>query len=324
MKPLIKKIKGNNLLPFLLFLFVSFCLWLLQVLNDRYETTFSVSVRVVEVPDGIHFEEGEKVELKVLVRDEGIALMGYELNERPVINVKYSDLADNNGHLTVASSFFKNSVAELLEPSTTLVQFFDETVSFNVMKGAKEVPVRLNHEAQVPAKYSVDCIELSPQTVTVAAVPAVLAEIDTIDTELLSGVLLDGDKSVKVKLVSDVPLTIDPSVVTVNFYVSEKLERNVLVPVKLVGFPEGSFVPELPECVEVCFSVAKANVDVVKPSDFVVELNYYEYQNEKGDSVALSLATSSPYVENVSYSPRKVKKVKESKGFGQGFWNLIF
>ena len=75
---------------------------------------------------------------------------------------------------------------------------------------------------------------------------------------------------------------------------------------------------------DICFSVAKANVDVVKPSDFVVELNYYEYQNEKGDSVALSLATSSPYVENVSYSPRKVKKVKESKGFGQGFWNLIF
>ena len=323
MKPLIKKIKGNSLLPFLLFLFVSSCLWLLQVLNERFETAFVVSVRVTGVPEGISFEEGEEVDLKALVRDEGIVLMGYELRERPVINLDYSDLTDNNGHLTIQSSAFKNSVAELLEPSTTLVQFVDETLSFNVMKAAKDVPVRLNHEVQIPAKCSLDYIELSPQWVTVAAVPDVLAEIDTIDTEFLSGLLLEGNKSVQVKLVSNAALTIDPSVVTVNFYVSEKLHRSVLVPVKLVGVPEEVMLPGIPEYVEVKFSVAKANVDVVKPSDFVVELNYYEYQNEKGDSVALSLVSSSPYVGNISYSPAKVKKVKKFD-FGHGVWNYIF
>lgn len=316
-----KKVKGNNLLPFLFFLFVSCCLWLLQVMNEQFETDIPVSVRVENIPRGIKFEEGDLAEFRVLVRDEGIVLMQYELGEKPELVVDYSELRDADGHLSIPTAVFKNKVAAMLEPTTEIVQFLSETVSFDIMKNAKDVPVRLNLDVQVPAKFSLDYVDYEPKTVTVAAIADVLNEIDSIDTELLSGIVLDENKSVSVALVAGKNVKIDPQTVTVNFSVSQKLERDVLVPLNLVGFPENAFVLGLPDFVDVSYRVAKAHIDNVKPSDFVVELNYYDYENATGDSVALSVVTSSPYVEDVSFSPMRVKKVETKPGSG---WFMDF
>lgn len=44
---------SREFLIFLFFVFVSFCFWLLQVLNDDYETEFSVPLRLKNVPSDV-------------------------------------------------------------------------------------------------------------------------------------------------------------------------------------------------------------------------------------------------------------------------------
>ena len=45
--------KSREFLIFLFFVFVSFFFWLLQVLNDDYETEFSIPIRMKNVPDNV-------------------------------------------------------------------------------------------------------------------------------------------------------------------------------------------------------------------------------------------------------------------------------
>ena len=44
---------SREFLIFLFFVFVSFCFWLLQILNDDYETEFSIPLRMKNVPNNV-------------------------------------------------------------------------------------------------------------------------------------------------------------------------------------------------------------------------------------------------------------------------------
>lgn len=307
-KSLKNKVRGNKLLPFLFFLFVSCCLWLLQVMNEKFETDIPFSVYVDNVPDGIDFEEGDHAEMRVLLRDNGAVLFGYELSERPAIRIDYSELKDNNGCMTIPSSELKSEVMSHLETTTSLVQFLNETVTFNVKRVAKEVPVKVNIDVKPSAKFSFE-YDYEPKMVTVAATSDVVEQLDSVGTELLSDILLDEDKIVRVQLVADKNVKIAPRYVDVNFHVYEMQEKCVSVPLNLVGFPDEYPLPDVPDYVDITFNLPDTFKDKVKPGDFVVELSYYEYENAKSDSVPLSVVSSLPsYVKDVSCSPSFIKK----------------
>ena len=71
-KDFFKKLKGNNLFPFLFFLLVSCCLWLLQVLNEDYETDIPFSVSILNVPEGIELVDGNEAEVLVRLATEAL------------------------------------------------------------------------------------------------------------------------------------------------------------------------------------------------------------------------------------------------------------
>ena len=45
--------KSREFLIFLFFILVSFSFWLLQVLNDEYETELSIPIRMKQVPENV-------------------------------------------------------------------------------------------------------------------------------------------------------------------------------------------------------------------------------------------------------------------------------
>ena len=62
---------SREFLIFLFFVFVSFCFWLLQVLNDDYETEFSVPLRLKNVPSDVVLTSELPDELRIGVKDRG-------------------------------------------------------------------------------------------------------------------------------------------------------------------------------------------------------------------------------------------------------------
>ena len=88
-----KSEKGHNLFVFFCFLFVSFCLWLLKALNEKFETDIVVDVVVMNIPEGLELEE-DVVGVEVFVRDEGTKLVGYMFGANPQTNIDFKDLTE--------------------------------------------------------------------------------------------------------------------------------------------------------------------------------------------------------------------------------------
>ena len=72
---------SREFLIFLFFVFVSFCFWLLQILNDDYETEFSIPLRMKNVPNNVVLTSELPSELKIGVKDRGTVLTNYMLGK---------------------------------------------------------------------------------------------------------------------------------------------------------------------------------------------------------------------------------------------------
>ena len=72
---------SREFLIFLFFVFVSFCFWLLQVLNDDYETEFSIPLRLKNVPSDVVLTSELPDELRIGVKDRGTVLANYMLGQ---------------------------------------------------------------------------------------------------------------------------------------------------------------------------------------------------------------------------------------------------
>ena len=73
--------KSREFLIFLFFVLVSFFFWLLQVLNDDYETEFSIPIRMKNVPDNVVMISELPSELRLGVKDRGTVLANYMLGQ---------------------------------------------------------------------------------------------------------------------------------------------------------------------------------------------------------------------------------------------------
>ena len=65
---------SREFLIFLFFVFVSFCFWLIQILNDDYETEFSIPIRMKNVPNNVVLTSEFPSELKIGVKTRGTIL----------------------------------------------------------------------------------------------------------------------------------------------------------------------------------------------------------------------------------------------------------
>ena len=71
--------KSREFLVFLFFVLVSFAFWLLQTLDDVYQTEFKVPLRLKNVPKEVVITSDLPEEVRVQVEDRGTVLLNYML-----------------------------------------------------------------------------------------------------------------------------------------------------------------------------------------------------------------------------------------------------
>ena len=96
---------SREFLIFLFFVFVSFCFWLLQVLNDDYETEFSIPLRLKNVPSDVVLTSELPDELRIGVKDRGTVLANYMLGQTfyPIV-VDFKDYEDKGSRVRIPVS----------------------------------------------------------------------------------------------------------------------------------------------------------------------------------------------------------------------------
>ena len=305
-KDFFKKLKGNNLLPFLFFLLVSCCLWLLQVLNEDYETDIPFTVSILNVPEGIELVDGNEAEVLVRLNDRGTVLSKYKIGKSHSLTVDFADFKHRGGTLCLPVSQLKKQIAGVVESTTSIVHYHDDTLYVEVVQSRKLLPVKFNGKIDAADHYEISSITIDPVEVMVSAMPDRLEEMEFVETEYIVKKYLKSDRTFQVNIETAGYMSAEPSVVNVNISVSPLKIKKVRVPVTLVGFPGPLFAFWIPNEVELSFEVSEANYEHIGPSDFTVHLYYKDIVANVGGYAPLKLVSTSPFVKNVVVKPSRI------------------
>ena len=177
--------KSREFLIFLFFVFVSFSFWLLQVLNDDYETEISVPLKMKNVPENVVLTSELPTVLKVTIKDRGTVLVNYLLGQTVYpVSVNFEDYVDRGSQVRIPSMTLDKRIASQLNQSTKLLAIKPDTLEYIYTKGkAKKIPVKLCGDVETERQYYIADVVCLPDSVMVYAPREILDTITAAYTE---------------------------------------------------------------------------------------------------------------------------------------------
>ena len=308
--------KGSReFLIFLFFVFVSFCFWLLQVLNDDYENDYTMSLRMKRVPDNVVLTSDLPSNLKVTLKDRGTVLVNYSWGHGLApLDLDFEEYADKGNHVRIPAMSLVKKISAQLNQSTKLLSIKPDTLEFIYTKGAaKVVPVRMQGTITPERQYYVSDTIFSPDSVKVYAPKAILDTISgaytqPLNLEGVSDMVNQGLAFVPVKGVRFIPDSVDMALKVDVF-----AEKTVDVPVMGINFPHDKVLRTFPSKVKVTFQIGLSRFMEVGPEDFLVVVDYNDLQNEDGDKCTLQLKEMPKGVNHVRVNPKEMEYIIEQK-----------
>lgn len=314
--------KCKECLVFLFFVLVSFAFWMLQTLDDVYQTEFKVPLRLKNVPKEVVLTSELPNEVRVRVEDRGTVLLNYMLGRTffPV-SFDFNDYRDKGTHVHIPSAELLKKVAAQLNVSTHLISVRPDTLDFIYTMGkAKKVPVRLNGEVRAGLQYYVSHIGFVPDSVIAYAPQEVLdtltaAYTERVDLENVADTLHKRVSLQKLKGVKFVPAYNDLSV-----YVDMYSEKTVEVPIVGINFPANKVLRTFPSKVQVTFQVGLMHFKEISSEDFFIGVTYEDILKTNGDKLLLTLKSVPDYVSHARIIPDSVDYlIEQTEGEGNGW-----
>lgn len=314
--------KCKECLVFLFFVLVSFAFWMLQTLDDVYQTEFKVPLRLKNVPKEAVLTSELPNEVRVRVEDRGTVLLNYMLGRTffPV-SFDFNDYRDKGTHVHISSAELLKKVAAQLNVSTHLISVRPDTLDFIYTMGkAKKVPVRLNGEVRAGLQYYVSHIGFVPDSVIAYAPQEVLdtltaAYTERVDLENVADTLHKRVSLQKLKGVKFIPAYNDLSV-----YVDMYSEKTVEVPIVGINFPANKVLRTFPSKVQVTFQVGLMHFKEISSEDFFIGVTYEDILKANGDKLLLTLKSVPDYVSHARIIPASVDYlIEQTEGEGNGW-----
>ena len=305
----------REFLIFLFFVLISFSFWLLQMLDDSYQTNFKMQVRLKNLPKEVVMTSDLPSEIDVQVEDRGTVLINYLLGRSfyPVV-FDFNDYDDLGPTVTVSIEDVKKKISAQLNTSTKLLAIRPDTLGFIYTKGnAKKVPVALSGQVAAGREFYISDTKLNPDSVMVYAPENLLNTIHTIYTTPVSikGVTDTLTQQVKLQKIKGAKFV--PEVDTLTIMVDMYSEKRIEVPIVGTGFPPGKVLRTFPSKAQVYFQVGVKNFSSVTADDFLVGLSYDELVNNDRDQVSLELKKSPEHVGNIRIVPPMVDYLIEER-----------
>ena len=307
--------KSREFLVFLFFVFVSFSFWLLQVLNDDYETELSIPIKMKNVPENVVITSEIPSELRIGVKDRGTVLINYMLGQTfyPVV-IDFVEHAYKGNHVLIPFSMLTKRITGQLNQSTKILAVKPDTLEFIYTQGkGKKLPVKLQGTVKAERQYYISDIVYSPDSVTVYAPRHILDTLTTAYTNFVT--IEDISDSVRrrldimpVKGARFVPAYSDVSVM-VDVYA----EKTVEVPVLGIGFPKDKILRTFPSKVQVDFQVGLKHFKDVSADDFAVEVDYKDLKNAANEKCRPRLNVLSPYVNHARVNSEEIDFIIEQQ-----------
>lgn len=300
--------KSREFFLFMFFFLVAGGFWLLQTLNNDYETEFTIPVRLRGVPNDVVITSEPAPELRVKVKDKGTVLLNYMLGKSfyPFM-LDFDADQGSNDHVRVLVSQYEKKILSQFNVSTRLLSIKPDTLEYFYSTGAfKRVPVRLQGSVSAGRQYYLSDTIFSPDSVSVYASAEAL---DTIKAAYTQPVRLEGISDTlrrQVGLVGRKGVKFVPSAIEMVLPVDIYTEKTVEVPLRGINFPAHKAFRAFPSKVKVTFQVGLSRFRQIDAGDFHIYVSYEELLRLGADKYTVKLKNQPKGISHVRFNPEQV------------------
>lgn len=310
-----KKIKNfllsDNSREFLIFLFfflIASGFWLLQTLNNDYETEFSIPVRLKGVPNNVVLTSELPSEVRIKVKDKGTVLLNYMLGKSFFpINLDFEDYKGRNNRVRIYASEFEKKILNQLNVSTHLLSVKPDTLEYIYATGkSKLIPVQFVGKVTAARQYYLSDTLCSPDSVLVYAPESMLDTLTAAYTQRFERSNVSDTLRQRLSLATVHGAKFVPNVVDFTFPVDIYTEKTVEVSLYGINFPADKVLRAFPSKVQVTFQVGLSRFSKIKADDFNVNVSYEELLKLGSDKYTIKLKNIPFGVSHVRFTPDQV------------------
>ena len=300
--------RAHEVLVFLVCFVLSGLFWFFQTMDEEFESTVSVPVRLRDVPKDVvlTYESAHNVEIHV--RDKGSALLGYWARGGfSPVNIHYEELPEETSPVRMPVSTLRSALTNQLSSTAQVLAMSPDTLEFQfAFTVARKVPVRLRADIQVPEPYFVSRTTIEPDSVQIYADAHVLDTLSALYTEPLHV------RNLKDTLRREIALRIPRGVKSLTENVQVRLKTDVLtervleIPVEGRGFPAEYLLKSFPSKVRVTFLLPMSRYQDMDASMAHAYLDYEALRLIGEGHAPVSLEGVPEWVRQAGVSPSNV------------------
>lgn len=318
----IKKIRSllfgkisRDFLIFLFFVFISFCFWMLQTMNNVYETEVKIPLIFKNLPKKIVITSDIPSLLKITVKDKGTVLANYSVGKhfKPVV-IDFLDIKDRGDNASILPSEFIDKISSQLNQSTKILSISPDTIDFiYTYAKAKKIPIKLRGSVKSAKGYYISGIKFLPDSLLVYAPLNILDTLNAIYTSSVNILDLDVTKSYNVSLLPIKGVKSNVKKVKMTLFIDVFANKSLEVPIVGIDFPENKKLRTFPSKVTVSFQVGSRHYNSVVADNFMLVVPYESLKDSKEDKCKVFLRSYPDYVNHVNISPSEVDYLIEEK-----------
>ena len=316
--------KSHDFFVFLFFFVVSSGFWLLQTLNETFESEMSIPLELKNVPENVHITTGLPPQLNITIKERGTTLLRffrYSVHNAIEVDFDKYDAGLTNARVQVPTVDVQRLIQKQLGVTSHITSMRPDTLEYYYNRGvARRLPVKICGSISASPQNYIQSITLSEDSVMVYAPNAVL---DTMQYAYSQAVNLSGMKENSVHNVffrRMKGVEYEPNTVQMTAHVGYYAEKTVEVPIIGLNFPGDKELRTFPSKAKVTFRVESGRYQRITAENFVLAITYEELLQNPTDKYRLHLKSLPEGVTNARISPREVDyliELSEMEGEGQ-------
>lgn len=302
----------RDALIFLFFLICSAIFWFTNTLNKTYELNIEIPIEYVNVPPELEFTTELPSSFSVKLKDKGTSMLIYQYKNFDPVVVNFNDYSvysSNNTWSIPTTTLFEKFIKKQIDQSSIIINYYpEEIVIEKKLLDSKKVKVEPRIHLNLQKQYFLcDNITTSPDSITLYGYKEILDTLSCIYTqEYTSDKLKDTLNTI---LFLDIPehCKANPNKINVIAPVEFYTESDIDLSIRIKNLPENISVKTIPEKLNVSFLVGLSKYKEIRPSDFILSLDYEVLRKSDSNSETVTLESYPAYIKNPYLKNNKVK-----------------
>ena len=302
----------RDALIFLFFLICSAIFWFTNTLNKTYELNVEFPIEYVNVPPELEFTTELPSSFSVKLKDKGTSMIFYQHKEFDPVIINFNDYSVYSGSNTWSvptTALFEKFIKKQIDQSSIIMNYYpEEIVIEKKLLDSKKVKVEPRINLNLQKQYFLcDKIATSPDSITLYGYKEILDTLKCIYTQAYTSDKLKD--TLNTILLLDIPehCKANPNKINVTAPIEFYTESDIDLSITIKNLPENISVKTIPEKLNVSFLVGLSKYKEIRPSDFILSLDYEVLRKSDSNSETVTLESYPTYIKNPYLKNNKVK-----------------